>query len=215
MQVPVYSLKGEIIDHVDISEDVFGIPLNKAVVHQAMVRQLANNRQGTASTKTRGEIKGSTRKLFSQKHTGRARRGNIKSPLLRGGGVTFGPRPRSYHQSMPKKMRRLALRCILSSKAREDSMKVIEELLFEKPRTKDMVDILSALDINSTAIIITEHPNPNVVKSAGNLTNVKVLPSAQINVRDLLSYKALIITISALHNVEKIWGREEINSASL
>lgn len=215
MQVPVYSLKGEIIDHVDISEDVFGIPLNKAVVHQAMVRQLANNRQGTASTKTRGEIKGSTRKLFSQKHTGRARRGNIKSPLLRGGGVTFGPRPRSYHQSMPKKMRRLALRCILSSKAREDSMKVIEELLFEKPRTKDMVDILSALDINSTAIIITEHSNPNVVKSAGNLTNVKVLPSAQINVLDLLSYKALIITISALHNVEKIWGREEINSASL
>ncbi|GAH49822.1 unnamed protein product [marine sediment metagenome] len=94
-------------------------------------------------------------------------------------------------------------------------MKVIEELLFEKPRTKDMVDILSALDINSTAIIITEHSNPNVVKSAGNLTNVKVLPSAQINVRDLLSYKALIITISALHNVEKIWGREEINSASL
>ena len=215
MQVPVYSLKGEIIDHVDISEDIFTIPFNKAVVHQAMVRQLANNRQGTASTKTRSEVKGSTRKLFSQKHTGRARRGNIKSPLLRGGGVTFGPRPRSYHQSMPKKMRRLALRCILSSKVREESMKVIEELLFEKPRTKDMVDILSALDINSTAIIITEHSNPNVVKSAGNLTNVKVLPSAQINVRDLLSYKALIITISALHNVEKIWGREEINSASL
>jgi len=215
MQVPVYSLKGEIIDHVDISEDIFTIPFNKAVVHQAMVRQLANNRQGTASTKTRGEVKGSTRKLFSQKHTGRARRGNIKSPLLRGGGVTFGPRPRSYHQSMPKKMRRLALRCILSSKVREESMKVIEELLFEKPRTKDMVDILSALDINSTAIIITEHSNPNVVKSAGNLTNVKVLPSAQINVLDLLSYKALIITISALHNVEKIWGREEINSASL
>lgn len=129
--------------------------------------------------------------------------------------MTFGPRPRSYHQSMPKKMRRLALRCILSSKVREESMKVIEELLFEKPRTKDMVDILSALDINSTAIIITEHSNPNVVKSAGNLTNVKVLPSAQINVLDLLSYKALIITISALHNVEKIWGREEINSASL
>ncbi len=215
MQVPVYSLKGEIIDHVDISEDIFTIPFNKAVVHQAMVRQLANSRQGTASTKTRSEVKGSTRKLYSQKHTGRARRGNIKSPLLRGGGVAFGPRPRSYHQSMPKKMRRLALRCILSSKAREDSMKVIEELLFEKPRTKDMIDILSALDINSTAIIITEHSNPNVVKSAGNLTNVKVLPSAQINVRDLLSYKALIITISALHNVEKIWGREEINSASL
>jgi len=215
MQVPVYSLKGEIVDHVDISEDVFGIPLNKAVVHQAMVRQLANNRQGTASTKSRGEVKGSTRKLFSQKHTGRARRGNIKSPLLRGGGVAFGPKPRSYRQSMPKKMRRLALRCVLSSKAREEDLKVIEEPLFERPKTQDMVDILSALDINSTALIVTEHSNPNLVKSARNLTDTKVLPSALINVLDLLSYKALIITISALHNMEKIWGREEINSASL
>jgi len=215
MQVPVYSLKGEIVDHVDISEDVFGIPLNKAVVHQAMVRQLANNRQGTASTKTRSEVKGSTRKLFSQKHTGRARRGNIKSPLLRGGGVAFGPKPRSYRQSMPKKMRRLALRCVLSSKAREEDLKVIEEPLFERPKTQDMVDILSALDINSTALIVTEHSNPNLVKSAHNLTDTKVLPSALINVRDLLSYKALIITISALHNMERIWGREEINSASL
>lgn len=215
MQVPVYSLKGEIVDHVDISEDVFGIPLNKAVVHQAMVRQLANNRQGTASTKSRGEVKGSTRKLYSQKHTGRARRGNIKSPLLRGGGVAFGPKPRSYRQSMPKKMRRLALRCVLSSKVREEDLKVIEEPLFERPKTQGMIDILSALDINSTALIVTERSNPNLVKSARNLTDTKVLPSDLINVLDLLSYKALIITISALHNMEKIWGREGINSASL
>ena len=215
MQVPVYSLKGEIVDHVDISEDVFGIPLNKAVVQQAMVRQLANNRQGTASTKNRGEIKGSTRKLYSQKHTGRARRGNIKSPLLRGGGVAFGPKPRSYRQSMPKKMRRLALRCVLSSKAREEDLKVIEEPFFERPKTQGMIDILSALDINSTALIVTERSNPNLVKSARNLADTKVLPSDLINVLDLLSYKALIITISALHNMEKIWGREGINSASL
>ena len=215
MQVPVYSLKGEIVDHVDISEDVFGIPLNKAVVQQAMVRQLANNRQGTASTKSRCEVKGSTRKLYSQKHTGRARRGNIKSPLLRGGGVAFGPKPRSYRQSMPKKMRRLALRCVLSSKVREEDLKVIEEPLFERPKTQGMIDILSALDINSTALIVTERSNPNLVKSARNLADTKVLPSDLINVLDLLSYKALIITISALHNMEKIWGRGEINSASL
>ena len=215
MQVPVYSVKGEIVDHVDINEDVFGIPLNKAVVHQAMVRQLANNRQGTASTKNRGEIKGSTRKLYSQKHTGRARRGNIKSPLLRGGGVAFGPKPRSYRQSMPKKMRRLALRCVLSSKAREEDLKVIEEPFFERPKTQGMIDILSALDINSTALIVTERSYPNLVKSARNLADTKVLPSDLINVLDLLSYKALIITISALHNMEKIWGREGINSASL
>ncbi len=215
MQVPVYSLKGEIVDHVDISEDVFGIPLNKAVVQQAMVRQLANNRQGTASTKSRCEVKGSTRKLYSQKHTGRARRGNIKSPLLRGGGVAFGPKPRSYRQSMPKKMRRLALRCVLSSKAREEDLKVIEEPFFERPKTQGMIDILSALDINSTALIVTERSYPNLVKSARNLADTKVLPSDLINVLDLLSYKALIITISALHNMEKIWGREGINSASL
>jgi len=208
MQVPVYSLKGEVIDQMDISEEVFGIPFNKAVVHQAMVRQLANKRQGTASTKTRSEVKGSTRKLYSQKHTGRARRGDIKSPLLRGGGVAFGPKPRSYRQSMPKKMRRLALRCILSSKTREDNLKVIEEPLFERPKTKNMTDILSALGIDSTALIVTELSNPNVVKSARNLTNTKVLPSNLINVLDLLSYKTLIITVPAVHNMERIWGRE-------
>ncbi len=208
MQVPIYSLKGEVIDQMEISEEVFGIPFNKAVVHQAMVRQLANKRQGTASTKTRGEVTGSTRKLYAQKHTGRARRGDIKSPLLRGGGVAFGPKPRSYRQSMPKKMRRLALRCILSSKTREDNLKVIEEPLFERPKTKNMTDILSALGIDSTALIVTELSNPNVVKSARNLTNTKVLPSNLINVLDLLSYKTLLITVPAVHNMERIWGRE-------
>jgi large subunit ribosomal protein L4 len=215
MRVPVYSLKGEVIDQVEIREDVFGIPFNEAVVHQAVVRQLANKRQGTAAAKTRGEVKGSTRKLYSQKHTGRARRGDIKSPLLRGGGVVFGPKPRSYRQSMPKKMRRLALRCVLSSKTREENLKVIQGLAFEKPKTKDTADILSALDIDSTALIVTEHPNINVVKSARNLTNAKVIPSALINVLDLLSYKALIITIPALHNIERTWGREETKNASL
>ena len=206
MQVPIYSLKGEVIDQMEISEEVFGIPFNKAVVHQAMVRQLANKRQGTASTKTRGEVTGSTRKLFSQKHTGKARRGDIKSPMLRGGGVAFGPKPRSYRQSMPKKMRRLALRCILSSKTKEDNLKIIEEPLFEEPKTKNMIDILSALGIDSTALIVTELSNPNVVKSARNLTNTKVLSSNLINVLDLLSYKTLIITVPAVHNMERIWG---------
>ena len=215
MRVPVYSLKGEVVDQVEIGEDVFGVSLNEAVVHQAMVRQLANKRQGTASTKTRGEVRGSTRKLFPQKHTGRARRGDRKSPLLRGGGVVFGPKPRSYYQSMPKKMRRLALKCVLSSKARDGDMKVVEELAFEMPRTKDVVDILSALDVDSTALIVTEHSNRNVVKAARNLANSKVLPSALINVVDLLSYKTLIITVPALRNIERIWGREVIKNASL
>jgi len=206
MQIPVYNLAGEIADHVDIRDDVFALPLNEALVHQAMVRQLANKRQGTASTKVRGEIAGSTGKLYRQKGTGRARRGNRKSPLLRGGGVVFGPRPRSYRQSMPKKMRRLALKCLLSSKVREENMKAVEQLDFEKPSVKDLIDILSALGVDSNAVILTAQSMPTLVKSAHNLANVKVLPSALINVLDLLSYKTVIVTVSALHNMEQIWG---------
>jgi len=215
VQVPVYGLTGEIIDQVEISEDVFDVSFNEAVVHQAMVRQLANRRQGTASTKTRGEVSGSTRKLYSQKGTGRARKGDIKSPLLRGGGIVFGPKPRSYRQSMPKKMRRLALKYVLSSKVRQGNLKAIKEFVFEEPRTKSMIDILAALDVDSTALIVTEYSDPNVVKSVRNLANIKVLPSALINVLDLLSYKVLIITVPALCNIERIWGQGVIRSASL
>jgi len=167
---------------------------------------MANRRQGTASTKSRGEIRGSTKKLYAQKHTGRARRGDIKSPLLRGGGVAFGPKPRLYRQSMPKGMRRLALKCALSSKIREENLKAIEGFTFEKPRTKDMVDILAAIGVDSTALIVSEHSNPSMIKSARNLANAKTLPSSLINVLDLLSYKVLVISVPALYNIERIWG---------
>ncbi|MCD6600339.1 MAG: 50S ribosomal protein L4 [Dehalococcoidia bacterium] len=206
MQVPVYGLAGEVINQVELSEEVFGVPFNEAVVHQAMVMQMANRRQGTASTKSRSEVRGSTRKLYAQKHTGRARRGDIKSPLLRGGGVAFGPKPRLYRQSMPKGMRRLALKCVLSSKIREENLKVIEKFAFEEPRTKDVVDMLAAVGVDSTALIVSEHSNPNMIKSARNLANVKTLPSSLVNVLDLLSYKALVISVPALYNIDRIWG---------
>jgi len=206
VQVPVYGLAGEVINQVELSEEVFGVPFNEAVVHQAMVMQMANRRQGTASTKSRSEVRGSTRKLYAQKHTGRARRGDIKSPLLRGGGVAFGPKPRLYRQSMPKGMRRLALKCVLSSKIREENLKVIEKFAFEEPRTKDVVDMLAAVGVDSTALIVSEHSNPNMIKSARNLANVKTLPSSLVNVLDLLSYKALVISVPALYNIDRIWG---------
>ena len=206
MQVPVYGLAGEVINQVELSEEVFGVPFNEAVVHQAMVMQMANRRQGTASTKSRSEVRGSTRKLYAQKHTGRARRGDIKSPLLRGGGVAFGPKPRLYRQSMPKGMRRLALKCVLSSKIREENLKVIEKFAFEEPRTKDVVDMLAAVGVDSTALIVSEYSNPNMIKSARNLANVKTLPSSLVNVLDLLSYKALVISVPALYNIDRIWG---------
>ena len=206
MEIPVYGLNGEVVDQIEISQAVFALPFNEAVVHQAMVRQLANKRQGTASTKTRGEVRGSTVKLYRQKHTGRARRGNIKSPLLRGGGVVFGPKPRSYRQSMPKKMRRLALKCLLSAKVREGNMKLVQELDFKEPKTKDMINVLSSLGVDSPALILTAQSTPNVVKSAANLPKVKVLPSSLINTLDLLSYKILIATVPAIRNIEQIWG---------
>ena len=215
MQLSVYDVKGEIVEHIDVREDVFAVPFNEAVVHQAMVRQLANKRQGSASTKNRGEVAGSTRKLYRQKHTGRARRGDIRSPLLRGGGVVFGPCPRCYRQSMPKKMRRLALRCVLSSKVREGQMKVVDDLRLETPKTKEMVDILSALGADSSALIITAQSDPNVVKASHNLAGIRVLPSPLVNVLDLLSHKTLLATIPAVRNIEQIWGREIVRHASL
>lgn len=207
MQVPVYSLSGEVVDQMELSQAIFALPFNEAVVHQAMARQLANRRQGTASTKTRGEVSGSTRKLYPQKHTGRARRGDIKSPLLRGGGVVFGPKPRTYRQSMPKKMRKLALKCLLSAKVKEGNIKLVQELDFKGPKTKDMINVLSSLGIDSSTLILTAQSTPNVIKSAANLPEVKVLPSALINVLDLLSYEMLVATVPAIRNIEQIWGK--------
>ena len=207
MQVPVYSLNGEVVDQIELSQAIFDLPFNEAVVHQAMTRQLANKRQGTASTKTRGEVIGSTRKLYPQKHTGRARRGNIKSPLLRGGGVVFGPKPRIYRQLMPKKMRRLALKCLLSAKVREGNIKLVQELNFKEPKTKDMLDVLSSLGIDSSTLVLTAQSTPNVVRAAANLPKVKVLISPLINVLDLLSYEMLVATVPAIRNIEQIWGK--------
>jgi len=204
--VPVYSLNGEVVDQIELSQAIFDLPFNEAVVHQAMTSQLASRRQGTASAKTRGEVIGSTRKLYSQKHTGRARRGDVKSPLLRGGGVVFGPKPRTYRQSMPKKMRKLALKCLLSAKVREGNIKLVKELDFKGPKTKDMINVLSSLGIDSSTLILTAESTPNVVKSAANLPEVKVLPSALINVLDLLSYEMLVVTVPAIRNIEQIWG---------
>jgi large subunit ribosomal protein L4 len=206
VKVPVYNLNGEVADQMELSPAVFDIPFNGAIVHQVMVGQLANRRQGTVSTKTRGEVKGSTRKLYRQKHTGRARRGDVKSPLLRGGGVVFGPKPRSYRQSMPRKMRRLALKCLLSDKVREGNIRLLQELDFEEPKTKAMIDVLSSLGIDSSTLILTIQSTPNVVKSAANLRNVRVLPSGLVNVLDLLSYEMLVATVPAIHNIEQIWG---------
>ncbi len=206
MQVPVYDLTGEIIEQIEVSDQVFCVPFNEAVVHQVMVGQRANARQGTASTKTRGEVSGSSRKLFRQKGTGSARAGSAKSPLRRGGGITFGPKPRSYRQAMPKKMRRLALRCVLSAKVRDKELIILEQLQFEQPKTKEMVRILAALGMDSSALIVTSEPEESVVKSARNLPRIKTTPASLLNVVDLFSCKMLLMTVAAVRKAEELWG---------
>jgi large subunit ribosomal protein L4 len=202
MQLAVRNMAGEVVDNIDVDGSVFEVPLNKAVVHQAMVRQLANARLGTASTKTRGEVAGSTRKLYKQKHTGRARRGSIKSPLLKGGGITFGPHPRSYKQRMPKKMRRLALRCLLSAKASSGEILVVDQLKLDQPKTAEMARILRALGVTSSALVVAQKPEANLVRSAQNLQGTRTLPADLLNVGDLLSYQFVLIDVDGLRVVE-------------
>jgi len=209
VKVPVYNLSGEVVRDIKVSDKVFGVPFNGVVVHQAMVRQRANARQGTASTKTRSEVSGTTRKLYRQKHTGMARAGSRRSPIRRGGGIAFGPKPRSYRQAMPKKMRQLALRCMLSAKAKEKELMVLEELEFGEPKTKEMARILGALGVDSSALIVTKEAEGNVVKSARNIPRVKTAPADLLNVVDLLACKKLLMTESAVRKAEEIWGEKK------
>ena len=213
MQVEVYNLKGKATKQLEIRDDVFALPFNEAVVHQALVRQLANRRLGTADTKKRGEVRGSTRKLFAQKHTGRARRGDIRSPMLVGGGVAFGPHPRSYRQAMPRKMRRLALRCVLSAKAGSGELKIVDKLELDSPKTKAVLDMLIALGISDSAIIATAEAEANLIKSARNLMGVKTMLAPLLNIAELLSYKYIIMTVDAVRKVEELWGEKSVPEA--
>ncbi len=206
MQVPVRNTSGETVSQIEISDYVFGVPANESVAHQSLLRQLANARQGTSSAKTRAEVAGSTKKLYNQKHTGRARAGSIKSPLRRGGGVIFPPKPRSYHQALPKKMRRLALRSVLSSKVADNELIVVDAIKLEQPKTKEMVGILSALGVESTALIATTEPNDNLQKSARNIPGVAMTSASLLNVADIMSHKNLLMTVDAVRRAEELWG---------
>ena len=206
MKIAVYDMAGAALRQIEISDAVFAQPANEAVVHQALVAQLANSRQGTSSTKTRSEVAGSTKKLYRQKGTGRARAGSSKSGTRRGGGILFGPRPRDYSLALPKKMRRQAIRCVLSSKALDGAMLVLDEIKFDAPATKQMHGVLKALKVQKTAIIALEGANENVVKSARNLEGIITMPARQLNVADMLSHQNLVITEAALREIEELWG---------
>ncbi|MDP2920499.1 MAG: 50S ribosomal protein L4 [Dehalococcoidia bacterium] len=208
MQAQVYNLAGEVTGTIEISDKVFAVPFNAGVVHQAVLRQQANARHGTASTKTRANVRGSTRKLYRQKGTGKARAGSIKSPLRRGGGVVFGPHPRDYHQAMPKKMRQLAVRCALSAKVTDGALKILESLKFNEPKTKQMAGVLDALQVADTALVVTTTAEANVVRSARNLPGIKTLPANLLNVLDILSHKVLVMEVEAIRKAEELWGKD-------
>jgi large subunit ribosomal protein L4 len=212
VELPVRDVRGQTVDRIRLDDRVFGLPFNESVVHQAMVRQLANARLGTADTKTRGEVSGSKRKVYRQKHTGRARRGGIRSPLLRGGGVAFGPHPRTYRQRMPKKMRRLALRCVLSAKASSGELVVVDRFQLEQLKTAEMAHILKALDVEASALVVTLKTESNVVKAARNLPRTKTLQAALLSVLDVLSHRFLVITVDGIRCVEDILMRQRCAS---
>jgi large subunit ribosomal protein L4 len=206
VQLPVYSLSGEVVRQIEVNDKVFAEPFNEAVVHQVMVGMQANARQGTASTKTRSTVSGSTKKLFRQKGTGEARAGSIKSALRRGGAITFGPQPRDYRQDTPKKMRRLALRCVLSAKAGDGELKVLEGFNFEEPKTKRMIEVLTALGVKSSALVVTPESEPNLIKSSRNIPEINTTNVNVINMLDIMSHKTLLMTEAAVRVAEKLWG---------
>jgi large subunit ribosomal protein L4 len=206
VQLPVYNLSGEVVRQIEVNDQVFAVPFNEAVVHQVMVGMQANARQGTASTKTRSMVSGSTRKLFRQKGTGEARAGSAKSALRRGGAITFGPHPRDYRQDTPRKMRRLALRCVLSAKAGDGELKVLDGFNFEEPKTKKMLEVLAALGVNSSALVVTPESEPNLIKSSRNIPEINTTNVNVINMLDIMSHKMLLMTEAAVRAVEKLWG---------
>lgn len=208
MKTDVKDISGDVVSEIELNDLVFNVNMNSALVHQALVAQRANARAGTNSTKTRAEVRGGGRKPWKQKYTGRARAGSIRSPLWRGGGVAFGPKPRSYRKDLPVRMRRQALRCVLSDKLREGSFTVLDQMKFEKPKAAELVKSFDSLGLDGPTLIVTAAPDQSVILSARNLERVKTLPAAYLNVGDLLKYKNLIMTVDAVKHAESLWAKD-------
>lgn len=203
-KVTLFNQAGSQVGDIELSDNVFGVVPNESVLYEAVVMQQASQRQGTHSTKTRGEVRGGGKKPWRQKGTGRARHGSIRSPIWVGGGVTFGPTPRSYGFKMPKKQRRLALKSALSSKVNDENILVVEELSLETPKTKEMKQVLAGLSSDNKVLVVTADYNDGVALSVRNLPGVKFVTADGVNVLDLLNHKKLIITQDAVKQVEEV-----------
>lgn len=204
--VALYNISGQQIGEMELSENTFGANVNVEAMHQVVKMYLANQRQGTQSALTRAEVSGGGIKPWRQKGTGRARHGSIRSPQWRHGGTVFAPKPRSYRYTVPKKIKRIAMKSALSSKVADNNIMVIEELNFDAPKTKQVVSLLQNLKVDSKTLIVVADNNENVVKSARNIEGVKTAFVNTLNVYDILNYDKFIITKDAVKKVEEVYA---------
>jgi large subunit ribosomal protein L4 len=211
LQVPFFDALGERNGEVDLPKTIFDETPNMPVMHQAYLRQMANARQGTASTKTRGEVSGGGAKPYRQKGTGRARHGSIREPSMKGGGTVFGPHPRSYAHGMPRQMRRLALRSALSQKALDNQVRVIESFVFDEPKTKQAAELMDAIGFDSSILVVLPAPNVVVSRSFENLTGTKTILARNINIRDLFTHTYLLLSKDCLELLEENFSARDKN----
>jgi large subunit ribosomal protein L4 len=209
MQIDIVNTAGDVVATQELDETVWGIEPNIPVMHQALLRQQANARLGTADTKTRAEVRGGGRKPWRQKGTGRARQGSIRSPQWAGGGVVFGPHPRSYTQSLPRQMRILAIRSALSAKFHDDRLTVVQGLSEIEPKTKTMKAIIEKLPESRSVLIVVPEKSEIVDRAASNLPNVHTILASYVNVRDVLKYERLVVTPEAIAKIEELWALPE------
>ncbi|KFZ39853.1 MULTISPECIES: 50S ribosomal protein L4 [Thermoactinomyces] len=206
-KLTVLDMSGKQVGDIELSESVFGITPNEAVLHEAVVMQQASLRRGTHATKNRAAVSGGGKKPWRQKGTGRARHGSIRSPLWVGGGTVFGPQPRSYAYKLPKKVRRLAIKSALSSKVNDSELIVLDELKMEQPKTREMVQVLKNLGVDRKALIVADQVEENAELSARNIPGVKVIPAEGLNVLDVLYHDKLILTRGAVNRIEEVFGQ--------
>jgi large subunit ribosomal protein L4 len=206
MQIDVHNTLGEVVGSTELDETIWGIEPNIPVMHQALVRQLANARLGTSNTKTRGEVRGGGRKPWRQKGTGRARQGTIRAPQWKGGGVVFGPHPRKYTQAMPRQMRRLAIRSALSAKLADDRVTVIKGLGEIEPKTKAFKTLLGNLPESRSVLVVLAEKNDAIERSSANLDETKTIIAPVLSIRDVLKYERLLVTEEALALIETMWA---------
>lgn len=205
-KVDVYNINGQKVGDMDLNDDIFAIEVNKVAMHSAVVNQLANARQGTQSTKTKSEVSGGGKKPWRQKGTGRARQGSTRSAQWVGGGIVLGPKPRGYSYTLPKKVKRLALKSALTSKVIENNIIVLDDLKFEAIKTKEMVNVLNNLKVDSSALIVLPEVDQNVVLSARNIESVKTATTNSMNTYDILKYNKFIVTKDAVSKIEEVYA---------